>query len=79
VAWIPEATLALETAESLESSWGLRMALAYRGFSFGGQVSLAAILRPLLCRAHEAARQSGGGAAPNDVLYSLQGTHRFAK
>jgi hypothetical protein len=72
VAWVTGATIALETGATMESQWGLKMALAYRGF--GGQISERTLVA-LLCAAQKASavvRRTGG------VLYSLPGAHHFA-
>ena len=56
---------------SIEGQWGLKMALAYRGF--GGQIAVAT-LRDLLC----AAQQATSGGRESDLIYSLPGVHLFA-
>ncbi len=71
VAWVPEATIGIETAESIEGQWGMKMALAYR--NFGGQVSVLS-LKALLC----AAQQAHTDDKPAATLYALPGTHTFS-
>ncbi len=61
----------LENKMSIEGQWGLKMALAYRGF--GGQIAVAT-LHNLLCAAQRTALRH----RTSDLLYSLPGTHTIA-
>ena len=73
VHWVPEATLAVETADSIEGGWALKQAMAYR--SFGGQLPLPA-LHKLLCDTERLRRPSSAGAS--DLIFALPGTHHFS-
>lgn len=63
----------LENEMTIEGQWGLKMALAYRGF--GGQLAVSKI-HALLCAAQRDAASPSHPAS--NLLYSLPGTHTFA-
>jgi hypothetical protein len=86
VAWIPEATLGLEVASSIEGSWGLKMALTYR--HWGGQLSSLSLKKVRVCTAtplpvrntwyvHGASYREGRGCI--DAMYRTDGQRASAR
>ena len=78
VSWVPEATLAIENAQSIEGGWAHKQAMAYRGW--GGQLPLTK-LTALLCEVQRGRSAAGGGNSSSShngsTLFALLGSHVF--